>query len=198
MKSSPRNPCQIGWIFSDQDSFGRVTAKRKKYRLAKWSVVYRPKDQGGLGIQDLEVKNTALLGKWLFRLLTEDGVWQTLLRRKYIGSKALSQVFWKPGDSHFWAGLMAMKKHFFGHGKFSIKDGSEVRFWEDKWLGSTSLRVQYPALYDIVRHKGNTIAHVLETNTPNVTFKRNLFGPRLVAWEALCQRLANTINRWER
>jgi hypothetical protein len=38
-----------------------------------WSVVFRPKDQGGLGIQDLEVKNIALLGKWLFRLLTEDG-----------------------------------------------------------------------------------------------------------------------------
>jgi hypothetical protein len=27
----------------------------KKYRLAKWSVVCRLKDQGGLGIQDLEV-----------------------------------------------------------------------------------------------------------------------------------------------
>jgi hypothetical protein len=48
---------------------------------------------------------------------------------------------------------------FFGHGKFSIKDGSEVRFWEDKWLGTTSLREQYPALYAIVRHKGDTIAH---------------------------------------
>jgi hypothetical protein len=100
----------------------------KKYRLAKWSVVCRPKDQGGLGIQDLEVNNTALLGNWLFRLLTEDGVCQTLLRRKYVGSKALSQVFLKPGDSYFWAGLMATKKHFFCHGKFSIKDGSKVRF----------------------------------------------------------------------
>jgi hypothetical protein len=37
-------------------------------------VVFHPKYQGGLGIQDLEVKNTALLGKWLFRLLTEDSV----------------------------------------------------------------------------------------------------------------------------
>jgi hypothetical protein len=35
---------------------------------------------------------------------------------------------------------MATKKHFFGHGNFSIKDGSEVRFWEDKWLGTTTLR----------------------------------------------------------
>jgi hypothetical protein len=52
-------------------------------------------------VHDLEVKYSTLLGKWLFKLLTEDGVWQTLLRRKYIGSKAISQVFWKLGDSHF-------------------------------------------------------------------------------------------------
>jgi hypothetical protein len=62
---------------------------------------------GGLGVHDLEVKNSALLGKWLFKLLTEDGVWQTLLKRKYVGTKALSQVLWKPRDSHFWVGLMA-------------------------------------------------------------------------------------------
>jgi hypothetical protein len=59
------------------------------------------KDQGGFGIHDLEVKNTALLGKWLFKLLTEEGTWQTILKRKYIGPKALSRVFWKPDDSHF-------------------------------------------------------------------------------------------------
>jgi hypothetical protein len=26
----------------------------KKYRLTKWSIIYRPKEQGGLGIHDLE------------------------------------------------------------------------------------------------------------------------------------------------
>ena len=69
--------------------------KKQKYRLAKWDVVCRPKDHGGLGIHDLQVKNRALLGKWLFKLLTEQGVWQTLLRRKYVGfcSKALSQIY---------------------------------------------------------------------------------------------------------
>jgi hypothetical protein len=87
--------------------------REKKYRLIKWSIVCSPKDQGGLGVHDLEVKNSALLGKWLFKLLTEDGIWQTILRRKYIGSKTLSQVVWKPGDSHFWAGLMATKNVFF-------------------------------------------------------------------------------------
>jgi hypothetical protein len=30
--------------------------EKKKYRLKKWSVVCRPKDQDGLGVDDLEVK----------------------------------------------------------------------------------------------------------------------------------------------
>jgi hypothetical protein len=38
-------------------------------------------------------------------------------------------------------GVISNEKSFFGHGKFSIKDGS------------TTLREQYPALYAIVRHR---------------------------------------------
>ena len=109
------------------------------------------KRPGGLGIQDLEAKNTALLSKWLFKLLTEDGVWQQLLRRKYVSSKPVSQLSWKAGDSHFWAGLMSVKAKFFRYGSFLIKDESEIRFWEDSWLGNEPLREQYPALYNIAR-----------------------------------------------
>jgi hypothetical protein len=36
--------------------------------------VCTPKDQGGFGIQDLEVKNIALLDKWISKLLTEDDI----------------------------------------------------------------------------------------------------------------------------
>jgi hypothetical protein len=108
--------------------------------LAKLSVVGSPKDQGGLGIHDLEVKNTSLIGKWHFKLLTEDGTWQTLLKRKYVSSMALSEVLWKPVDSQFLARLMAAKNYFFHLGSFSIKDNSEIRFWKDKWLGNTTLQ----------------------------------------------------------
>ena len=48
---------------------------KKKYRLAKWSILCRPKDQGGLGIQDLDIQNKSLLYKWLFKLIKEDGIW---------------------------------------------------------------------------------------------------------------------------
>jgi hypothetical protein len=171
--------------------FWQGDSEKKKYRLAKWSVVCCPKDQGGLGIHDLSVKNLALLDKWLLKLLTEDGTWQTILKRKYIGQKALSQVLWKPGDSDFWAGLMAIKKFFFSLGTFSIKDGSEIRFWEDRWLGATSLREQYPVLCNIMRYKGDTIAKVLESSPSNVLFRRDLLGQRLLSWNALLLHLAN-------
>lgn len=54
-----------------------------------------PKDQGGFGIHDLKIKNIALLSKWLYRLLTKDGIWQQLIKNKYLGSQPLSQVQWK-------------------------------------------------------------------------------------------------------
>jgi hypothetical protein len=103
--------------------------------------------------------------------------------------KALSQVLWRPEDSHFWAGLMATKKFFFRYGTFSIKDGSQIRFWEDSSLGNSPLSEQYPALYSIVHRKSDTIALVIVTSPPDVTFRRDLIGPRLVAWNALLQRL---------
>jgi hypothetical protein len=118
--------------------------------------------------------------------------------RKYVGSRAISQVFWKPRDSHFWAGLMTTKKHLFHFASFSIKDGSEIRFWEDKWFGNTSLREQYPALYNIMHHKGDTLAKVMECNTPNVTFRRDLDGPRLTSWNKLLHRLAFAHVTWGR
>jgi hypothetical protein len=52
-----------------------------------------------------------------------------------------------------------------------IKDGLEIRFLEDRWLGNTLLQEQYPTLYTIVRYKNDTIAKVMEISPPNVTFR---------------------------
>jgi hypothetical protein len=122
--------------------------------------------------------------KWTYQCLSslpKMGVWQTLLRRKYIGLKALSQVVWKPGDLHFWAGLMALKKFFFCYCTFSINDGSQIRFWEDTWLDNALLREQYHALYNIVHQKSDAIATIMASSPPNVTFMRDLIGPRLAS-----------------
>ena len=46
------------------------------YRLARRDIICRPKDQGGLGIEKIEIKNKCLMSKWLYRLSVEtDGMW---------------------------------------------------------------------------------------------------------------------------
>jgi hypothetical protein len=47
----------------------------KKYRLARWGIICRLKDQGGLGVLNLELQNKCLLSKWLFSLINTEGVW---------------------------------------------------------------------------------------------------------------------------
>src|SRR4051812_44611770 len=110
--------------------FWQGDSEKKKYRLARWNVVCRLKEFGGLGIHDMQVKNTALLGKWLFKLLTEDGVWQTMLWRnmwgprlclKWFGNPVIhifGRVLWPPRSISFVLVLSRLRMdHRLGFGK---------------------------------------------------------------------------------
>jgi hypothetical protein len=56
-------------------------------------------------------------------------------------------------------------------------------------LDNVPLRDQYPALYSIVRFKSDTIAKVMATSPPAVSFRRDLLGNRLTDWNTLQQHL---------
>jgi hypothetical protein len=79
-------------------------------------------------------------------LLNEDGVWQPMIRKKYLKGKTLSQVEKWKGNSHFWSGLMEVKNLVLERGRFQVQDGSQTSFWEDLWLGREPLNVKYPVL----------------------------------------------------
>ena len=142
-------------------------------------VVCTPKDQRGLGVLNLDVHNKCLLSKWLFKLLNRDGVWQQLLKNKYLRDKTLTQVQYMPGDSQFWAGLMKVKDEFLSMGRFDLGDRSQVRFWEDSWIRSRPLKTLFPTLYNIVSKKNASIRLVLSTTPLNVAFRRYLMGANL-------------------
>lgn len=62
---------------------------------------------------DLEAMNKALLGKWIWKLENEEGWWQEIIIDKYYKNKPLSILKLKPGNSHFWQGIMEVKDVFF-------------------------------------------------------------------------------------
>jgi hypothetical protein len=123
---------------------------KKKYMLAKWSILCQTKDHGGMGIMNIVVQNECLLSKWLYKLINEEGLWQDLLRNKYMQHKSIGHVQRKPEDSYFWSGLTRIKECFLEHGTFIINDGTNTRFWEDRWIGVVPLKQQFPNLYRII------------------------------------------------
>lgn len=58
-------------------------------------------------------------------------------------------------------------------------------------MGSTPLRAQYPCLCNITRPKSITIAKVLSSYPPNLSWRRDLVGVKMVAWNNLLPRIAN-------
>jgi hypothetical protein len=59
-------------------------AADKRLCWVKWDQVCLPKEQGGLGVKNLELFNMALLSKWKWRFLSDDeAMWADLLRFRY-------------------------------------------------------------------------------------------------------------------
>jgi hypothetical protein len=54
-----------------------------------WDTVCTAKEKGGLGILNLRWMNISLLTKWLWKLENEDGLWQTIVKKKYMKGKPL-------------------------------------------------------------------------------------------------------------
>jgi hypothetical protein len=118
-----------------------VIVRKKKYGLTKWSIICQPKDQGGLGIQNIEIQNQCLLSKWIFRLINEDGICPTILRNKYLKNQTIGKVVRKPGDSHFLSGLRKVKESFLRFTSFQPWGTHNIL--EDKWIGNTSFPEKY-------------------------------------------------------
>jgi hypothetical protein len=110
------------------------------------------------------------LSKWLFKLINEDGLWQQLLRNKYIKDKPIGCCNKKAIDSHFWKSIMKVKDAFLVLGSFKVKDVSLTRFWGDIWLGDKPLKDRFLALFNIVRRKQDSVAKVLGSIPLNISF----------------------------
>lgn len=120
----------------------------------------------------------------------EDGMWQQLLKNKYLGEKSLSQVSRRQGDSQFWSGLMNIKDQLLRGGHFKVGNGQATRFWKDKWVTSRPLSEQFPNLFNIVRNKSALVAYVFSDTNLNLSFRRTIMGNKLVEWHNMLNLLS--------
>jgi hypothetical protein len=86
---------------------------------------------------------------------------------------------------------MKVKESFLSLGHFTLNIGEDISFWEDKWLGTTTLQYQFPELYSIVHRNNVLVASVFRTISLNISFRRGLVGNNLNQWYRLVARVAH-------
>jgi hypothetical protein len=104
-------------------------------------------------------------------------------------NKPIGHIQRKSGDSQFWAGLMKIKEYFLGFCTFDLNNRENTRFWEDKWIGNSPLKQQYPSLYRIARHKQSSVASVFSMAPLNISFRISLLEDSLACWHNLVARI---------
>jgi hypothetical protein len=147
--------------------------RKKKYHLVKWSRICRSKKKGGLGVKDLRKQNISLLCKWWWKLETQSGMWQKIVKAKYLRNKTVANVKARMPDSPCWKALLKVKEFYLKGRKVILNRGNIVRFWLDPWLNNTPLCESYPSLFDVCHAQEWTFEKVLSCNLV-IPFRRRL------------------------
>ena len=75
--------------------------KKRRYHLVRWDRICRSRDKGGLGVKDLHKQNVSLMVKWWWKLETQTGMWQDIVRARYLTNKSVASVKPRFSDSPF-------------------------------------------------------------------------------------------------
>jgi hypothetical protein len=117
--------------------------------------------------------NISLLASWTKRYnVDRHKLWRQYIDFKYDTDRPNIFCSSTNGASQFFKGVMwaavAAKLGF----RWKIGDGKKVKFWEDNWLGPSSLAIQFWEVYVLVQEKSRTVADLWDGSVLKCTFRR--------------------------
>ncbi|GJS34391.1 RNA-directed DNA polymerase, eukaryota [Tanacetum coccineum] len=142
--------------------FNGADSAEKKITWVAWDKVLASKKQGGLGVSSYYALNRALLLKWVWRFISQDGsLWSRIISALY-GSSIEDH---DPKRPSCWSSILrevqtlALKGFdFFSHIKIRVGNGHNTRFWRDSWLVDSPLCTRFPRMYALERNKEISVA----------------------------------------
>jgi hypothetical protein len=120
---------------------------KKGYYMVKWCKVCHSKKKGGLGVLDL--RNISLLCKWWWKLDTHQGLWEDIVKAKYLRNKSLATVECRFNDSPGWKALLKVKDTYLVGRKTKLGNGNICRLWKNSINNERPLCETYPILFEI-------------------------------------------------
>ncbi|XP_027076996.2 uncharacterized protein [Coffea arabica] len=113
---------------------------RNKMHWSSWSNIALDRKFGGLGFKDLEAFNIALLGKQVWRLLTQPNLLVSkVLKARYFPKESIFNCKVPANASWTWKGLMGTRKFMEGGIRRRIGNGKSTNIWGDCWIPDAHL-----------------------------------------------------------
>ena len=128
--------------------------------------------------------NVSLLAKWWWKLEQEEGLWQYIVKFKYMHNKSIFFVSHRATDSPMWCDLLKVRDIYLQGRVVSIKNGVKTRFWCDPWLYDKPLMVIIPTLFLLCDQKEVFVADVKNGNV-QITFRRRLTDGLQLSWDGI-------------
>ena len=101
---------------------------KRKYHLVKWEIICGSKKKGGLGVKDIYNMNISLLCKWWWRLESEDGLWQDIIKAKYLKGRPISSVKHRLDDFPIWSDLLKIRMVYLKGRQIHTRNGKKNSF----------------------------------------------------------------------
>lgn len=145
----------------------------------KWIKICKSKKNGGLGIKNLRKMNISLLTKWWWKL-ERDGLWQEIVKFKYLKKNSIFSVSHKTSDSPIWADLLKVKDIYL-QGGIRIRYGHKRRFLSDTWLYDVPICNISSVLFILCEQKNVSVADV-KSGKVQISFSRWLTSELQTCW----------------
>jgi hypothetical protein len=165
---------------------------KKKYHLVGWPKICKNKKKGGLGIKNLRKLNVSLLCKWWWLLQNRNGLWQDIVKLKYVKGAHVGLIKNKMSDSPVWSDLMKIRHIYLRGREYKINNGKLISFWTDSWLGKVPICVEYPLLYEQCTNQNISVEKVAHDGWV-IHFKVSLSPIFRDQWYNLAQKLNEVV-----
>nr|GEW01867.1 RNA-directed DNA polymerase, eukaryota [Tanacetum cinerariifolium] len=157
-------------FFYGADSFD------KKITWVAWDKVLASRKNGGLGVSSFHALNRALLLKWVWPFISQDGsLWFNVINSVY-GSNLVSHSV---SYSSIWCSILrevhVLKGkgfYFFSYCKKRVGDRVCTLLWSDVWISDVPLQDSFPRLFALETDKDASVAVKLGAGSIASSFRR--------------------------
>lgn len=99
-----------------------------------WTTICKPKDQGGLGIKDLQLWNEVLIMKHLWNIAAKkDTLWVKWINIEKLKGRNIWDVTEENNNSMGWNNILKLREKMRKHVVYKLGNGKSVSAWYDKW-----------------------------------------------------------------